>query len=228
MSRALLLVTGEAPAGCPATYPEVFQRLTDVRLEVVDLRTAREHDRLLALDDVSAVIVTGSAAMVDEDTEWMRYGARVLRAVLEREVALLAVCFGHQLLARAVGAEVSVNPAGRAFGTQRVTIDLGLPFLPRGDLEVQVAHRDVIISPGPLEVIGGAPHDDHHVVRAGPRAFGLQFHPEFDAEFSRGVIDARRAILDDEGLDADALRAAVRPTERAARVVTDFVTWAMS
>jgi GMP synthase (glutamine-hydrolysing) len=43
-------------------------------------------------------------------------------------------------------------------------------------------------------------------VRFGERAWGVQFHPEFDAEIVRGYIDARRDAIAGEGIDVSALR----------------------
>jgi GMP synthase (glutamine-hydrolysing) len=96
--------------------------------------------------------------------------------------------------------------------------------LPR-TFQAQVTHRDVIRHPGKhLTVIGTAPHDANHVVRAGPCAWGLQFHPEFDDVVMRLYLEVRRQVLDEElGPGAAERRIdGVRHTPHAASLLERF------
>lgn len=236
----LILETGEA---LPAVkerrggFPELFRAGlstaplgAEVELRVLDVRERSEGEAVAALDGVHGVLMTGSAAMVDEDTSWMRWGAKMINHIIDEELPFLGVCFGHQLLGVARGADVGPNPRGREVGTVEVEAihtrgDALLDGL-EGRFQAQVSHRDAIRDPGPrLEVLGRARHDVAHIVRAGPWAWGVQFHPEFDEDVVLEYIRARRDLIDkDHGPGAAAAReASVVPTPEAATVLHRFL-----
>jgi GMP synthase (glutamine-hydrolysing) len=73
-------------------------------------------------------------------------------------------------------------------------------------LHVPASHlQSVLRLPEGACLLGSTALDPHHAFRYGERAWGLQFHPEFDAGIVRGYIDARRDQLGAEGLDAQKL-----------------------
>lgn len=244
MSRSplsiLILQTGEA---LPAVkerrggFRELFHAgltqglvAAQVELRVLDVTERAEGDPVVALEGVDGVVMTGSAAMVGDDTSWMRWGVKAINRAVDEHVPFLGVCFGHQLLGVARGADVGPNPRGRevgtveveAFGTHGDALLHGL----EGRFRAQVSHRDAIRDPGPrLEVLGRAPHDVAHIVRAGPWAWGVQFHPEFDDDVVREYIRGRRDLIDEaHGPGAAAAReASVVPTPEAVTVLHRFV-----
>jgi GMP synthase (glutamine-hydrolysing) len=111
-------------------------------VRVVD---AENGDALPAYDDVAGVVITGSHAMVTERQPWSEQVAAWLPGLVERGIPTLGICYGHQLLAHALGGEVGNNPNGREFGTIIVELeaaaadDLLLGGLPPS-LPVQVCH----------------------------------------------------------------------------------------
>jgi GMP synthase (glutamine-hydrolysing) len=79
----------------------------------------------------AGVVVTGSSAMVSHREPWSeRTGEWLVRAV-ERGTPVLGICYGHQLLAHALGGQVGRNPRGREIGTVEVR---GLATAPRDPL----------------------------------------------------------------------------------------------
>jgi GMP synthase (glutamine-hydrolysing) len=201
-------------------------------VDVVELDvTVRSADD--PLPDTSSwhgVVMTGSPAYVGDDAPWMRWGARLLRHLVDVDVPYLGVCFGHQLLGVAMGADVGENPRGREMGTVDVELtatvndDPLLGTLP-ATFRAQVTHRDVVRAPGPrLRVFARAPHDPHHIVKAGRRQWGVQFHPEFDDDTIRLYLQARAALIDETHGAGSAQRRldAVAPTPQAARLLTAF------
>ncbi len=82
----------------------------------------RELDVIPELTAAMAVIVTGSALSVTDALPWKESASACLRSLVAREVPLLGVCFGHQLLGHALGGRVSLNPNRREIGTIELTL----------------------------------------------------------------------------------------------------------
>lgn len=236
--RLVIVATGEAvPAvvkrrgGFFALFEAALRagRTPPLMLERLDVRGYEADAPLFDMSGVAGVVMTGSAARVGERAPWMRYGARLIERLLADEVPFLGVCFGHQLLGVALGADVGPNPRGREMGTVPVELfaDPDDPLLSRMPQRffAQVTHVDVIREPSPrLRVVGRAPHDSCHVVRAGPFAWGVQLHPEFDEEVMRLYLEARQDALERE-LGEGAFEARLRalsPTPEAASLLARF------
>ena len=115
------------------------------------VRIVRPHrgDTLPAEADVAAVVVTGSSSMVTDRDPWMQASADWLRRLVEREVPVLGICFGHQLLAYALGGNVQDNPNGIEVGTVVTQLhpeahsDPLFGGLPEA-LSVQASHRQAV------------------------------------------------------------------------------------
>ncbi|MBL8684265.1 MAG: glutamine amidotransferase [Myxococcales bacterium] len=232
--RLCVLVTGETVELVRERFGEFqqfFERAIGDRwtggYEAIDART---DDPARALDPgYAAVIVTGSPSSVTERAPWMLRAEEALRALVDREKPLLGVCFGHQLLASALGGEVRRNPAGRRLGTHLVRVRAEDDALFAGldrELRVNVSHEDhVAVRPtrGAIAHLAETDHDSFHAFRAGNRAWGVQFHPEFSDEITRGYVHARRALLVRAGLDPDAILARIEATPAGPRLLENFV-----
>jgi GMP synthase (glutamine-hydrolysing) len=130
--RLLLVVTGGTVPSVEEDRGDFIPIFTkalqsppgDPRCVVIplDIRDADESDPLPDLELLDGVIVTGSPAMVGDDEPWMRYGVRLVKHALENDVPLLGVCFGHQLIGVAAGADVGPNPQGREMGSVEVEV----------------------------------------------------------------------------------------------------------
>ena len=149
----------------------------------------------------AGVIVTGSPAMVSERQRWSEEAAAWLRGAMDAEVPVLGVCYGHQLIAHALGGRVDYHPSGREIGT--ITIerldaandDALLADLP-SRFAAHASHQQSVLElPRGATVLASSAHDPHHAVRYAPNAWGLQFHPEFSVEIMRGYLEARRPAV---------------------------------
>ena len=191
---------------------------------------AREVSHPLpAHDEFAGVIVTGSSSSVTDrlNEPWMPRLEGWLRDAVHAELPLLGVCFGHQILASALGGEVRKNPRGRAIGSRTVTRVADDPLLAGlpASFHVNVSHRDhVAVSPANVQKLITADHDDVHAFSVGRFARAVQFHPEFSDQIVRGYIEQRRQILRDEGLDPEALHRDVVDVPHARQLLRNFVT----
>jgi GMP synthase (glutamine-hydrolysing) len=188
------------------------------RDEVLLVDVAR-GDALPEPSAVSLAVVTGSAAMVTDRAPWsVALGEWLARAIaLERPT--LGICYGHQLIADALGGTVGKNPHGREIGTVEVELtpegraDPLLSVLadrPR----FQATHLESVLrAPAGARILARNALDPVQAFAIGERAWCVQFHPECDADAIRAYIDARRDAIAREGLDPDALRRAAHDTD---------------
>jgi GMP synthase (glutamine-hydrolysing) len=184
---------------------------TGVPAADVQVVSVYQDEPLPDVQTVSGVVVSGSPAMVTDRAPWSERTAAWLRDAVRREVPTLGICYGHQLLAHALGGEVGYNPRGRNIGN----VDVQLQRDARSDrlfgvfnrpLQVAVSHRQCVLQlPPGATLLAATTLDPHHAFRAGTCAWGVQFHPEFDAGITRGYIEAKRAELAAEGHDVSAL-----------------------
>jgi GMP synthase (glutamine-hydrolysing) len=193
-------------------------------------RDVRELDIIPDLSDAMAVIVTGSASSVTEALPWMERSAVLLRQLIVLEVPLLGICFGHQLLGHALGGRVGMNPRGREMGTVELVIDSADPVLGKpGAVCVNSTHVDSVLQlPAGARVLGSTKLEPHAAVRFGPQAWGVQFHPEIDAQVMLQYVDARAPVLLAEGFDTGAMRHAVRDTPSGPAIIKRFLAGAHS
>jgi len=221
-----ILVTGEPVAPVLATrgtfadlirqgsrgYPGPFR--------VVDVREQEPPPAA----ELAAIVVSGSAASVTERAPWMLATERYLASAVESGAHVLGICFGHQLLGQALGGRVEKNPLGREMGTLTVEVLGADPLLSEErPFTVNATHVDSVteLPPG-AQVLARTALDPHSVLRFGPRAWGVQFHPEFDAEVMRGYISARADLLTAEGSDPAALHDGARDALPGAEVLARF------
>jgi len=180
-------------------------------------------------NETAALVITGSPESVVSRAPWIQEAERALAAAVRAGVPTLGICFGHQLLAQALGGLVEPNPSGREMGTvevERLSEDplFGLALWP---LAANMSHRDSVtrLPPG-ARLIARTRLDPHAAVRFAPRAWGVQFHPEFDSDVMRGYIAARREALEREGIEPSSLVA--RDAPEAAQVLRTFVGLAVA
>jgi len=191
---------------------------------------ARTPQPLPSMSAMSGVIVTGSASSVTERAPWMLRTERLLAELVASEQAVLGICFGHQLLGQGLGGFVERNPRGREMGTVELVVTADDPLLNRrlAPWLVQTTHVDsVTVLPKLSQVLATTELEPHAALRFGARAWGVQFHPEFDAQTMTEYLTTRREILIQEGRDADALLKTVRTAEAGKQVLRRFVEHAV-
>ena len=229
MGKILIVKTG-------STLPELqarrgdFEDWTLARLGVDAARVVdvTRGERLPDATGFGGAVVTGSHDMVTEHLPWSERTAEWLAGAVARQVPTLAICYGHQLLAYALGGDVNDNPQGAEYGTVAVALASEAAADPllggwMPPLRVQVCHiQSVLRAPqGALRLAWNA-HDSCQAFRAGPCAWGVQFHPEFDAEVVRAYIDYMRPRLLSEKQDPDTLRATVVDTPYGEEILKRF------
>lgn len=176
----------------------------------------------------NAVVITGSAAMITEHRPWAEAVADWLGPILSREIPVLGICFGHQLLAYHLGGVVGPNPSGREIGTTTVEVtqasrrDPLFSGLPQR-LTVQMLHEQSVLRlPRGAVALAENTHGPYQAARYGRRAWGVQFHPEFDSDIMGRYLEHLAPELASEGLKLGALKAALRDMPCGTNLLRQF------
>ena len=187
---------------------------------------ARHAESLPEASSFAGVIVTGSASSVTERASWILRVEQYLARAVEQEHPVLGICFGHQLLGQALGGLVEKNPRGREMGTVQLSIVADDPLLDR-DATPALAHAthvdSVTVLPPNARLLATTLLEPHAALRFGERAWGVQFHPEFDPQVMTEYIETRSQLLADEGRDPAAMLAGIRPAAAGSEVLRRFV-----
>ena len=165
------------------------------------------------------IVTLGSeAAAFDDTVPWIGREQRLLRDAVAADVPMLGICFGSQILARALG--------GRGLRAERA--EIGWMAIESSDPSLVPAgpwlqwHRDTFTPPAGATVLANSP--------AGPQAYtigrslGVQFHPEVTPEIVADWVAGSRDELDRERVDADRMLADARAldAENRARAIALF------
>ncbi|MFG6159468.1 glutamine amidotransferase [Halomonas sp. 1390] len=208
-----------------ATLAPLAEARDDLILTVHDARTAGVPPVPSAED---GVVITGSHAMVSEAEPWSEALKPWLVEARERGVAMLGVCYGHQLMAAAFGGASGYHPGGREVGTRRLRLsDAGRTDPLFGTLPAafpaQLTHsQSVLTAPAGAAVLADNDHDPFQALRHGPRQWSVQFHPEFSAPVMRAYLAHQRQALADQDDDPEARLKAVEPTPEAGGLIARF------
>lgn len=183
---------------------------------------------LPSYEGIGGVVVTGSHAKVTDHEAWSERTAEWLVGAVEKALPLLGICYGHQLLAYALGGEVGDNPRGRDFGLAEVRLteaardDALLSGFPPA-MRLYVAHsQSVLRLPGGAVRLASSGLDPNQAFVAGKCAWGVQFHPEFDAEVVQTYIEHFADALTAEGINPSRLAAACGDTPHGSRILRRF------
>ena len=205
----------------------IAQGFGATRLPVVVL-DPRAGDTLPAPDRLSGVVLTGSHAMVSHREGWSEATAAWLAGVVAHGTPVLGICYGHQLLAHALGGEADDHPVGMEIGTVTVALtgaaadDALFHDLPV-EFPAHVVHRQSALQlPAGAVRLAGNAFEPNQAFRVGERAWGVQFHPEFDAAAMTDYIDAMADALRADGVDPTTLRDSVSATTTAAQLLGRF------
>lgn len=167
------------------------------------------------VDACAAWVISGSRAGVYDALPWIPPLMDFVRTAYAARLPLLGICFGHQLLAAALGGRTERAPSGWGLGNVALQLRMGARPPPRESLDLYMAHQDQVVALPPGAVwLAEAPHCQHAMFALDGHVLGLQPHPEFTTDFMREMtVDESFHVT--PTLRASALDSYTRPVDSA-------------
>ncbi|MBZ5487372.1 glutamine amidotransferase [Halomonas aquamarina] len=236
MPSVLIVKTGDA-------FPEVAAKHGDfgvlfeqpmkrvVPYTIITVWDPRAESDAPALAGLDGIIITGSNSMISNAEPWSEALKPWLREARKRNIAMLGVCYGHQLMAEAFGGSAGDHPDGREAGTFEVErthaadSDPLFSQLPTRFMAHLTHGQSVLIKPSDAVVLAFNSHDHHQALRYGPRQWSVQFHPEFNTDILRAYIERMEDALIEQGEDVSALIKKIAETPHSTSLLERFMTF---
>ncbi|WP_438990403.1 type 1 glutamine amidotransferase [Lentibacter sp.] len=194
-----ILQTGHAPDELLATegdYDAMFRRLLageGFEFETFNVVDGAFPSGAAAAD---AWLITGSKHGAYEDHAWIPPLEALIREISAAAKPLVGICFGHQIIAQALGGKVEKFAGGWAVGRQTYDMD-------GKKLAVNAWHQDQVVAlPADTKVLAGNAHCENAVLMIGDNTLTIQPHPEFGAGVIAGLIAHRGGAVPPEQLSA--------------------------
>lgn len=188
-----ILQTGRSPDELRAKhgdYDDLFKRLLKGRGFEFDTYLALEGVLPNSINDADGWLITGSKFSAYEKHDWIAPLEVFLRKAFASGVPIVGVCFGHQILAQALGGKVEKYAGGWSVGVTDYECTESPPAC------VMAWHQDQVTElPEGAEVIGSSDFCANAMLAYGDKALTVQPHPEFTADFLVDLIEARRDVL---------------------------------
>ena len=151
------------------------------------------------LDLCDGYLISGSRSSVYEEKKWILSLEDFINKLNRKNKPTVGLCFGHQIMAKALGGTVICAPEGWGIGFARCSVDSGISrnqlALPE-ELTVGVCHRDQVVKlPAGATNIGSTPHCNNFLIEFTPKMVGFQGHPEFEPAYISALIEEAKNRL---------------------------------
>lgn len=217
-----ILQTGLAPdalAPSMGDYPDMFARLLDGH--GFTFQTFQVVNGVFpgSVNDCDGWLITGSKHGAYENHTWIPPLEDFIRAAFAARVPVVGICFGHQIIAQAMGGKVekfaggwSVGPTDYDFDGETVTLNAW--------------HQDQVVErPKGATVLASSGFCENAALLYDDRALTIQAHPEFQPDFVEGLMKTRAiGVVPDPLLQAAAtkLNTPLQDKSMAARIAAFF------
>ena len=205
-----IVQTGDVPAPLRSEfgpYAKMFERMFDSTGFDFNYQTVTVDDNSLLPDPsrLEAIVITGSPAGVYEDHAWLPPLRDFIRGAYAAQTPMLGICFGHQIMADALGGDVQKSPKGWGLGRHTYRV-IGRPdFMSDAPETVSVAcsHQDqVLVPPADAEVILASDFTPNAgLFYKSGKALSFQPHPEFLDDYALALVNLRRGNAPDAVVD---------------------------
>lgn len=170
------------------SYPQMFERMigaadSSVTFDTVSIPAGESPPDV---DGLEAILITGSSAGVYEAFDWIAPLEDFVRAAHEKKVPMVGVCFGHQLIAQALGGVVRKSEKGWGLGRHVYDVAPGNGIVEGERIALAASHQDQVIAPpaGAKTILSSDFAQHAGLLYSGGTTFSVQPHPEFSVGYA--------------------------------------------
>ena len=213
-------------------YQDMFDALLKPHVPGLSFRRydVREGEIPASTDAHDVYLCTGSRHSVYDKLEWIEALKAFVRDVRDDGKAFVGICFGHQVLAEALGGKVTKADQGWGIGVLDMDIVKPEPWMQpqQPHCKLQYMHGDQVLKlPPESTVLAVAKHCEVAMFKVRDTMLGIEGHPEFPAAYERALLETRRDRIGPEPVDK-ALASLSTPTDHqiAGRWIANFIAQA--
>jgi GMP synthase-like glutamine amidotransferase len=184
-------------------FASLFARYApQIELESFDVRAG---DFPSSLDACEAYVTTGSRFSAYDDEGWILALKDFVRRLHDADKPFVGICFGHQVMAEALGGKVEPSPQGWGIGVHGMNVvkTEGWMQPQQTHCNIRYSHRDQIARlPEQSIVLAESDHCPVAMFRIGEKMLGIQGHPEFPADYVEALVRGRTERIGVEKVNA--------------------------
>ena len=190
-------------------YPEIFARFLNGQGLTFENYPVVDNIFPVSCDAADGWLITGSKFGAYEDLPWIAPLEALIRDIYAADLPMIGVCFGHQIIAQALGGKVEKFSGGWSIGPQNYAVN-GLP------VTLNAWHQDQVVErPEGATVISSTAFCENAALLYGDRILTIQPHPEINRTYLKGLLDVRAPGVVPEPTRQAALDALDTPTHSA-------------
>lgn len=200
-------------------FDDLFQRhAPQLELMSFDVRSGEFPD---SIDACEAFVCTGSRFSAYDSDDWIQELKGFVRQLRDANKPFIGICFGHQIMAEALGGKVEKAEQGWGIGVHSMNVVKAESWMQpeQTSCGIQYSHRDQVVRlPENSILLGESDHCPVAMFRVGEKMLGIQGHPEFPAAYVEALVRGRTELIGAEKVNATKFDA---PTDEA--VITSWL-----
>ncbi len=202
MKKILIIDCGETLDPVKSEFGHCVQWISDIVVNTCECKISVNEvykGEKFVESQIDGVIITGSADSVYNELPWMLYLQRKILEYDSKNVPILGICFGHQLIVKTFGGQVEKNSKGWEIGSSEVYLtdkgrkselfngipDKFIVYESHQDTATFISDRMIVLAEN---ILG------NQAVICNDTTYGIQFHPEFSREISQAYLNGRRSL----------------------------------
>jgi len=181
-------------------YPVMFAAALASTGKDVEWRTYRVYEGEVpqSAGECDGYIATGSRAGVYEGHSWIPVLEQFIRSLVGTGHPLVGLCFGHQVMAQALGGVAERSDQGWGIGLHHYQTHSSTNWMepPMAEFTVPVCHQDQVTAvPDGARVLASSAHCANFIIEFNETMIGIQGHPEFEKTYIEVLLELRREII---------------------------------